>query len=398
MKTEAQKFSWLDVTKAVWYFVDEDRKKFTIAFSILSVIFLYDFIPPYILGKIVDFFTNYKLGQPLSTFYFYIIFVSLTWIVAALTRNICRYFLSIYRHNARARARVWGFERLTEFSLEWHNKENTGNKLQRIFTGAEAIVAWMKLLRKDLLKILANTIGVAIFFLSTDFKFFVLIFIHTTIFLYIEFAFSKKVFALSNEFNRLNQSAGGALVESSSNMLSIKALGSEEGIIGRVLDRETLSRDISIKKASATNLKWRILQALNAVTLGIFLYFIGMGVISGVITVGMVLIFYSYFDRLSRYLGDISDLYTDMVDFRSDLGQMMPIFKETEFIKTGNESFPKDWQKIEIKKAVMSYQSDQIGLQDFNLTLQRNTKTGIAGLSGSGKSTLAKIILGLYGS
>ena len=44
----------------------------------------------------------------------------------------------------------------------------------------------------------------------------------------------------------------------------------------------------------------------------------------------------------------------------------------------------------------MDYGSGQMGLQDFNLVLKRNTKTGIAGLSGSGKSTLAKIILGLY--
>jgi hypothetical protein len=54
-------------------------------------------------------------------------------------------------------------------------------------------------------------------------------------------------------------------------------------------------------------------------------------------------------------LSDISDLYTDMINARSDVGQMMPIFKETEFIKTGNEKFPKDWDKIEINNAFMEY-------------------------------------------
>src|SRR3989338_8706674 len=201
MKTKAQNFSWLDVTKAVWYFVDEDRKKFTIAFSILSVIFLYDFIPPYILGKIVDFFTNYKLGQPLSTFYFYVIFVSLTWIVAALTRNISRYFLSIYRHNARARARTWGFERLTEFSLEWHNKENTGNKLQRIFTGAESITSWSRIIRRDLLKIIANIVGVAVFFLFAGWKLAILVYIYIVVFIFVEITLSRKIYTLSNQFN-----------------------------------------------------------------------------------------------------------------------------------------------------------------------------------------------------
>ena len=85
-----------------------------------------------------------------------------------------------------------------------------------------------------------------------------------------------------------------------------------------------------------------------------------------------------------------------MINARSDVAQMMPIFKETEFIKTGNESFPNDWDKIEIKNAFMEYGSGQAGLKDFNLILNRNSKVGIAGSSGSGKSTLAKIVLGLY--
>ena len=254
----------------------------------------------------------------------------------------------------------------------------------------------MKALRKDLVKIFANSLGVTIFFLSADLKFFTIVIIHTFLFLFIEFKFGKKVFTLSNEVNRLNQKAGGAYMESANNMLSIKALGSEQGLIGRVVDREELSRKTSIEKAKATNMKWRILQVLNAITLATFLYFLGFSVIANTITVGMFLVFYSYYDRLGRYLGDISDIYTDMVELRSDLGNMMPIFRETEFIKTGNESFPKNWQKIELKNAIMDYGSGQMGLEDFNLTLNRNTKTGVAGLSGSGKSTLAKIILGLY--
>ena len=396
MKTEAQKFSWLDVPKAVWYFIAEDRKKFIIAFSILSVIFLYDFIPPYILGKIVDFFTNYKLGQPLSTFYFYIIFVSLTWIVAALTRNICRYFLSIYRHNARARARTWGFERLTEFSLEWHNKENTGNKLQRIFTGAEAVTNWMRIAQRDLVKIFVNTIGVIIFFSVVDFKLSILIVFYLIFFWYIEFYFSKRVYNLSNQFNRLNQSAGGVYVESASNMLSVKAMGREKEMLENVSQKEVFTRDMSIQKSAAANLKWRFLQVLNGISLGLFLYFIGSGVVSKLITIGMILVFYNYFERFLRNLGDISDLYLELIDLRSDLANMMPIFKETEFIKTGNAPFPKNWDRIELKNATMDYGSGQMGLRGLDLTLKRNTKTGVAGLSGSGKSTLAKIILGLY--
>jgi len=400
-KTQSQNsttnFSWLDVVKSIWYFLEEDKKKFAIWFFILLGIFFYDLVPIYIVGKMIDFFSTYKTGQPLTLFYFYVIFVTVTYILASLIRLKSKKSLNIIGQKNRTRARVWGFERLTEFSLEWHNKENTGSKLQRIFTGADGIRGLSKLLSKEMLRIFANVTGVALFFLFTDFKFIALIFIYITIFFYIEFSFSKKIFALSNEFNALNQKASGTYIESAGNMLSIKALGGEIGMKERVSDKETLSRDIAIQRITATNRKWQFFQIAYGISLGIFLTMVGFSVISNSITIGMVLVLYTYFsNRLQGSLSDITELHGDIIDLRSDISQMMSIFKETEFIKTGNDHFPKDWQKIEIKDGTMDYGSGQMGLNNFNLTLKRNTKTGIAGLSGSGKSTLAKIILGLY--
>lgn len=396
MKNETKNFSWIEAFKSIWYFLAEEKLKFTFYFIILLFIFFYDLLPAYIVGKIIDFFTTYQPGQSLSTFYFYVIFVSVTFIIASMIRLKSKYVLNVIGLNNRTRARILGFERLTEFSLEWHNKENTGNKLQRIFTGADGIRNLSKLLTKDILRIFANITGVALIFLFTDLKFVILIFTYIVIFLYIEFFFSRKIFALTNEFNNLNQSASGIYMENTSNMFSIKALGVEKTMLGRVSDKETLSRDITIKKSHAVNLKWRSFQVLNGIVFGVFLFFLGTSIVSNIITVGTFMVFYNYFWKLQSSLGDIADLHSEILDIRSDIGNMMPIFTETEFIKTGNEHFPEDWKKIEIKDAVMNYQSDQIGLQDFSLILKRNTKTGVAGLSGSGKSTLAKIILGLY--
>src|SRR3989344_8267645 len=149
----------MDVLRMIWYFLDKDKKRFSFFFFVLTVIFLYDLVPAYIIGKIVDFFTIYKDGQSLSTFYYYVIFLTVSWIIASLIRLKSKNVINIISQHSRARARIWGFERLVEFSLEWHNKENTGNKLQRIFTGAEAIRDLFKLLNKDLLRIIVNVAG-----------------------------------------------------------------------------------------------------------------------------------------------------------------------------------------------------------------------------------------------
>ncbi|MFZ2150250.1 MAG: ABC transporter ATP-binding protein [Minisyncoccia bacterium] len=392
---ETQNFSWLDVPKSVWYFLD-DRKKFLISFTILIFGFLYELLPVYVVGKIVDFFTTYQKGDSLMRFYFYILFIGVSWTIVYLTRIQVRTNINVIGQHARMNARVWGFQRLTEFSIGWHQKENTGNKLQRIFTGSDAINGWMRILRADLIKIFANILGAMVFFIFTDLKFAVVVFLYATIFLYTEFYFGNKLLLLSDEFNKFNQKAGGTYVESANNMLAIKALGNEKNAVERVLEKETYSRDIAIQKAYVQTSKWRILHILGGITWVIFLYFVGNSVISNTMSIGMIVVFFTYFSKVGENLGATSSAHMDLIDLKSDLGQMMPIFNQTEFVKTGKETFPKNWDKIEIKNGVMDYGSGQSGLNDFSLTLSKNTKTGVAGLSGSGKSTLAKIILGLY--
>lgn len=397
MQTQAQKFSWLDVPRSIWFFIEKDRKRFVVFFFILVLGFLYELVPVYVVGKIVDFFSAYKAGQSLNLFYFYIIFLGVSWAIVYLTRVRMRNYIHIIGVHGRANARVLGFQRLTQFSLGWHQKENTGSKMQRIFTGGEAISKWMNILRKDLIKTFANIFGVIAFFIFTDFKFIIIVLGYTVIFLSTELYFGRQISVLSDEFNQFNQKAGGTYAESVNNMLVIKALGGEKNATSRVLEKETTSRDIAIKKSRLQISKWSLIHVCTGISLLIFLYFLGMSVINNVITVGAVVIFFTYFSKLLDNLANFSAIHMELIDLKSDLGKMMPIFKETEFVKTGNEDFPNNWDKIEIKDAFMDYDSGQIGLRDFNLTLKKNTKTGIAGTSGSGKSTLAKIVLGLYG-
>src|SRR3989344_5220754 len=244
MKTETNQtnnFSWLDVPKAVWYFLAEDRKKFLVAFFVLTTIFLYELVPAYIVGKLVDFFTNYQVGGSLTTFYWYCGSLAGSWILALFIRSQSKRVIGHARTRARTRARIWGFERLTEFSLEWHNKENTGSKLQKIYTGSDAVAKLVAIMQKDLLRIGITVIGVISFFLFYNFKIFCLVTIYTITFFLISSFFGKKIFVASNAYNMSNQDAGGTFVESASNMLSIKALGGEKGIISRVQFKEALS-------------------------------------------------------------------------------------------------------------------------------------------------------------
>ena len=79
-------FSWWDAAKSVWYFLEKDKVKFSFYLVVLLVAYFCDLVPSYIMGKIIDFFSIYHKGQSLSLFYYYVLFISITYIIAALVR------------------------------------------------------------------------------------------------------------------------------------------------------------------------------------------------------------------------------------------------------------------------------------------------------------------------
>lgn len=391
-----KKYSWFDVPRSIWYFLGRDKFSWVSFNILLFTIFFYNLVPPFILGKIVDFFTKYHAGDSLNTFYYYTFFVGLSSIVVSIIRLTSKNKLKRIAISAKTTARVDGFEKLMDFSLQWHSNENTGNKIQRIFNGSQSIPQWTQFVNQDLFLIITSFIGVLTVFAFLSPIFLVFLVTYSIIYFLIEYIFNKKLYKLSEELNILREKSSGRYIEGSGNILAIKALGAEKGIYSKIKVSEEDSKKIEILKLNTGTQKWYWFQTLNGLSLIVFLFIVASQFISGAITVGYILVFYTYYNNLRDATNRITEVSGNIIQLKSDLLRMMPIFLEKPNIKTGLENFPTNWKSINIVNADFNYQARHVGLNNLNLIINKNEKIGIAGESGSGKSTLVKIILGLY--
>src|SRR3989344_798934 len=281
VKNVNPQFKWRDVPRAIWYFLEEDRKRFAVAFVVLFGIFFYELVPAWVAGKIVDFFLHYQHGDSLRTFYYYVAFLGITIPIAGFIRIESRKILTVSGYRMRARARVRGFEKLTELSMTWHAQENSGNKIQRIFTGSLALKEWSRLIGADLLSIGAYTVGIFAVLLFANFwlGFFIVLYISASG--AVEIYYNKKMIKLSDEFNRLDQLASGTYVEGAGNMLALKALGSTHAMTGKVRFNEKNVQDIGIIKSKTGFTKWEMFGVIDGPAIVIFFLIIGHGVMSG---------------------------------------------------------------------------------------------------------------------
>ncbi|MCU0660478.1 MAG: ABC transporter ATP-binding protein/permease [Candidatus Pacebacteria bacterium] len=392
----ATSFSLIELPKVIWHFLEKERVAYIFFNGVLFSAFFYDLVPPLIVGKIVDFFITYSRGDSLTLFYNYVAFLGISYALVSLIRLRSKYALSKIGVIAKTRARIIGFEKLSDLSLKWHATETTGAKTQRIFTGSAALGNWTSFVNQMLFPIIVSFVGVIAFFLFTNWMFLVVIAGYLGIFLLLQVGFSKKFLYLSDTVNKLNQTASGKYIESSGNMLSIKATGAEKNIQEYIKNSEEASKEAQLARNRLGVYKWYSFQALNGLAIASFFLVAGNQVLVGAMTIGQIVIFYSYFSKLREAANDSMTAMNTFVQIRSDLSQMKPLFFNEDKNSSGNQSFPEDWDSITIQNGSLSYPDGKIALKNFDFTIKKNEWVGIIGSSGSGKSSLVKILLGLY--
>jgi len=118
-------------------------------------------------------------------------------------------------------------------------------------------------------------------------------------------------------------------------------------------------------------------------------------VVQGNLSAGFFLTYAMYFDKMREAATEFTDRFQLMIERKSNLGRMMPLFWTDNRLPTGNRRFPLDWRGIQLRDAVFHY-DDKPAVGPICLEVKRGEIVGIAGPSGSGKSTLIKLLLGLY--
>ena len=277
-------FSFLDLPRALWFFLGPERWQFLFFSGVLLAVFCYVMVPPLIVGFITNFLLEFVKADPakprsLSPLFLYAGLLSVSYAGVSLIRLSSKRMMGRISLNARYRAKVWGFERLLDSSLSWHQKESTGNKAQRLLTGAEAVKEWTD-------SVLIDTLNTAAVFLCSIVATlllhpaFLLFFVYYLgVLICTESFFDRRIDRLSDRINKSLENASGGFVESASNILSVKALGAADRMTNNLAEREELSRQLSYERLRLSNTKWMCYQIHNGLSWGVYLFVVAYMVI-----------------------------------------------------------------------------------------------------------------------
>ena len=197
---------------------------------------------------------------------------------------------------------------------------------------------------------------------------------------------------------KMEENLEGLAFESVNNIQTVKSLS---------LNKNMESRIANIVKDLFVAIRRRIyLFQTRSFVMGVIytIYSVGMigllvyFVLEGRYDVGFIVLYYSYLQKVTVAIWELSDVTQELIVYKVWISRMMGIIGTEPSIEINQENQDKyedSWKEINLKELSFSY-GDRNNIQNLNLTVKRGEKVGIVGLSGAGKSTLFKLLLDLY--
>jgi len=299
------------------------------------------------------------------------------------------------------------YHKAVHLSVGWHKDHHSGQTINRINKAYTALKKFM-----DTSFRYVSAFGkfgfafIAILYFSPLFgAIAILIGIFTV---YIIFQFDKYFIKAVEETNEREHVVSSTLFDSLSNIITVITLRLEKrmelGLSKKVGDVFAPFK----RKAVINEWKWFTTDMLVALIYAITVVgYIYQNWTPGVVfLVGGLVTLVGYVNQFSSVFHDFAWLYTEVVQFDTDMKTADNINQayEEEYQVSEDLTLPKEWSKIEIQDLNFSHEIVEAetnasiirGLKNVNLHVHKGQRIALIGESGSGKSTLLALLRGLY--
>jgi len=352
-----EKYPWGSFLRDYWVFLEGRRFSFLFFTSLKALSDLVPFAIAYALGRTVDFFTVYNKGDSLQEFYFLVGAITILGGAQVWLRFFAKVKMQTIAADIRKEVRIKTMSKLMDLELKWHEKEETGSKLQKINEGGESIFEGIDRFSNEGLMILTGLIGGLILFLGLDWRYLVYTLVYAAIYLGGEMYFNRKLSFWRDQLNKIKEKVGGKIHESTSNLLTVKSLGLKNVFKEKTSSYEQKYYEVWTKTRNVSQSKMKTIKIFAALGYAGFIFLLGLDVVKGAITVGSILVFSTYFGRLKDSLDQLTNKSGDFIKVKSAVGRFMTIFGVEVFGRDDLAEIPRNWKKIEFRNVVFKYKA-----------------------------------------
>lgn len=385
----------MNIIRKIGWFLKLEKKRYIVGILALSLVSVFNLIPPRVIGNVVD---NIASGELTNKY----LFINLAYLVsAALIMYGLRYVWRVYifgaAYNLGRLLRFRLFQHFTKMSPSFYQKYRTGNLMAHATNDINSVVmvaggGVMSAVDASITALV--TLGTMVLLISPKLSFIAILPLP-----FMAYAVNKlgdKNYESFKEAQESFSDLNSKVQENASGVRVTKSFGygNDEIESFKEINKEVFIKNITASKYNA------LFNPMVLVFIGLSytltLISGGIFISNGEMTVGELVTFVTYLDMLVWPLQAIGWLYN--IGQRGDVsyGRIEKLLAEESSVKeTAKEGLVAVNGRLEYNISNFSY-LDKSVLSEIKFSIEQGQTLGIVGVTGSGKTTLLKLLLREY--
>ena len=290
------------------------------------------------------------------------------------------------------------FNHLQDLSFSYFDRTPVGWIMSRVTSDSERIaqlVTWGLL---DITWGVLNITTAVIFMLIINWKLALIVFVTIPVLVVVAAQFKKRIIIQFRLVRKINSKMTGAYNENITGVRVVKALGREEQNLEEFGQLSSEMYRASYRAAWLSALFLPTVQLISAVAIGSIVYYGGLQVEYGGMTVGGIQAFISYVTFMLWPIQDLARVYAEMQHAIASAERVFSLIdSEPEVTDRPGAIDPGTIQgDIKFDHVDFYYEIDKPVLEDFTLAVKRGETIALVGPTGGGKSTIVNLLCRFY--
>lgn len=352
---------------------------------------------PYLFGKILDLLVQTKGLLTLQTGLYVVGGLAGVRLVAIVIDYFTDITIARVLWKAEQHVSTSAFNKLLELSMDYHEKENTGSKINIVNRGTDKLMDLVNAFTWEFQPIVLQLVITSILMLLTSWRIGLIFILSIIPFTLITFKIHHATRALRSKRYDAYEVSSGEIGDTIANITVVKAFAQEKREEKTFNSLWDLIRNISEKE-----FRQHLLSGLGRsfIVEVFYVTLLVIGIVEiryGALTVGSLVFLITLIERAYSHFYRLGRVYERAVDAAEPADRITALLQKEPTIKNASKAvtLSEISGQISFKHVSFAYDKRRV-LKNVNFTILPGSFTALVGKSGSGKSTIAKLISRYY--
>ncbi|MCS7220805.1 MAG: ABC transporter ATP-binding protein [Anaerolineae bacterium] len=309
-----------------------------------------------------------------------------------------QYLLSWVGQKVLADLRARLFRHLQNLPLGYHDTHIVGVTISRVINDVAVI---NELLSQGLITLVGDALvlaGIIVVMLGMSPRLALLTFSVLPLITLATHLFARRAQVAFRQTRARIAAVVGDLAENISGMRVIQAFAQESASQERFEAVNRANRDANIAAMSLSFVFLPSVEFLGTLAMAIVLWFGGLAVARGELTLGVVVAFLAYVTRFFQPIQELSQLYTTMQAAMAGGERVLDLLDTQPAVADRPDAIemPPIVGRVELRDVSFSYRNEAPVLHHINLIIEPGQTVALVGPTGAGKTSIANLIARFY--